>query len=324
MTAGALRDAYLGTAPLSPGDTVRFVSPSGLGKPDSLARAVAFYEEWGLNVIVGDHVLEPHPRAAYLAGPDEHRRQDLVEAWCDPDTDAVVCIRGGYGAMRLLDEIDWAAMREHSTRKDGRPKLLTGSSDITALHEAFRVHLDVPTLFCPMAGNDVFRDSEKAREDTRRWLFEQWGGRSIIGPATGVLAEGDAAGLFTGGNLSLLAGGQGAPEAAESPGGILFLEDINEDLYRLDGFLLQLRRAGRLTGASGIVLGSWHGCGELANVQSLMKEYLGDLGVPVLWEQGFGHDPDALSVPLNVTGRMHASFGGSDHGVALVVDGERS
>lgn len=324
MTGTVLRDAYLGSAPLSPGDTVRFVSPSGLGKPDSLARAVAFYEEWGLNVIVGDHVLQPHPRAAYLAGPDEHRRQDLVDAWCDPDTDAVVCIRGGYGAMRLLDDIDWAAMRENSTRRDGRPKLLTGSSDITALHEAFRVHLDVPTLFCPMAGNDVFRDSEKAREDTRRWLFEQWGGRGIIGPSTGVLAEGDAAGLFTGGNLSLLAGSQGALEAATSPGGILFLEDINEDLYRLDGFLLQLQRAGRLTAASGIVLGSWHGCGELAGVQALMQEYLADLGVPVLWEQGFGHDPNALSVPLNVTGTMHASFGGSDHGVALVVDEEPS
>ncbi|WP_309127440.1 LD-carboxypeptidase [Microbacterium sp.] len=324
MTAAATKDAYLGTAPLSPGDTVRFVSPSGLGKPDSLARAVAYYEAWGLNVIVGDHVLQPHPRAEYLAGPDDRRRQDLVEAWSDPDTDAVVCIRGGYGAMRLLDGIDWTAMREASTRRDGRPKLLTGSSDITALHEAFRVHLDVPTLFCPMAGNDVFRDSEKAREDTRRWLFEPWGGRSIIGPATGVLAEGDAAGLFTGGNLSLLAGSQGAPEAERCQDGILFLEDINEELYRLDGFLLQLQRAGRLTAASGIVLGSWHGCGDLAAVQALMQEYLADLGVPVLWEQGFGHDPNALSVPLNVSGRLHASFGGGDHGVALVVDEESS
>lgn len=324
MTAAGTRDAYLGTAPLRPGDTVRFVSPSGPGKPESLARAVAYYEAWGLNVVVGDHVLQPHPRAAYLAGPDDRRRQDLVDAWSDPDTDAVVCIRGGYGAMRLLDDIEWAAMRETSARRDGRPKLITGSSDITALHEAFRVHLDVPTLFCPMPGNDVFRDSEKIREDIHRWLFEPWGGRSIVGPATEALAEGEATGLFTGGNLSLLAASQGAPESVENPGGILFLEDIDEDLYRLDGFLLQLRRAGRLTDVSGIVLGSWHGCADLTGVRALMQEYLADLGVPVLWEQGFGHDPNALSVPLNVRGTMHASFGGGDHGVALTVDGATS
>ncbi|MDQ0644134.1 hypothetical protein [Microbacterium murale] len=165
-----------------------------------------------------------------------------------------------------------------------------------------------------------FRDSEQVRDDTQRWLFEPWGGRRIVGPATEALAEGTAAGLFTGGNLSLLAGGLGAPEAAESPGGILFLEDINEDIYRLDGFLLQLRRSGRLSAASGIVLGSWHGCADLVGVRALMHEYLADLGVPVLWEQGFGHDPNALSVPLNVTGTMRASFGGSDHGVSLVVD----
>lgn len=324
MRATAMRDAYLGSAPLQPGDTVRFVSPSGPGKPDSLARAVAFYEAWGLNVIVGDHVLQPHPRATYLAGPDDVRRQDLVEAWSDPDTDAVVCIRGGYGAMRLLDGIDWAAMRETATRRDGRPKLLTGSSDITALHEAFRVHLDVPTLFCPMAGNDVFRDSEPVRDDVHRWLFEPWGGRRIVGPATETLAEGAAAGLFTGGNLALLAGSQGSKEAAEPPDGILFLEDINEDIYRLDGFLLQLRRAGRLSAASGIVLGSWHGCADLVGVRALMHEYLADLGVPVLWEQGFGHDPHALSVPLNVKGSMRASFGGGDHGVTLMIDEESS
>lgn len=324
MSADTVRDAYLGTAPLRPGDTVRFVSPSGPGKPDSLARAVDFYEAWGLNVVVGDHVLQPHPRATYLAGPDDRRRQDLIDAWTDPGTDAVVCVRGGYGAMRLLDGMDWAAMRETALRRDGRPKLLTGSSDITALHEAFRVHLDVPTLFCPMAGNDVFRDSERAREDTHRWLFEPWGGRRIIGPATEALAEGDAAGLFTGGNLSLLAGSQGAPEAKQAPSGILFLEDINEDIYRLDGLLLQLRRAGRLDAASGIVLGSWHGCADLAGVRALMHEYLAGLGVPVLWEQGFGHDPHALSVPLNVRGTMHASFGGSDRGVSLIVEEEPS
>jgi len=307
--AAADRAAYLASAPLEPGDRVRFVSPSGPGTPESIERAVGYYRDWGLDVVVGDHLLEPHPRAAYLAGPDDARRQDLVEAWCDPDTDAVICLRGGYGAMRLLDGIDWDGMRRSALRRDGRPKLLTGSSDVTALHEAFRVHLDVPTLFCPMPANEVFRDAPSVREDVGRWLFEPWGGRSLVGPRTEVLAPGGAAGRFTGGNLSLLAMGIGSPEAARVPGGILFLEDIDEDAYRLDGYLLQLQRTGRLQAAEGIVLGSWHRCADPDAVRALMQEYLGGMGVPVLWEQGFGHDPEAISVPLNVDGVLQAAVG---------------
>lgn len=312
------RSAYLDTAPLQPGDRVRFVSPSGPGSAESLERAVGYYRDWGLDVVVGDHVLDPHPRASYLAGADDARRQDLVDAWLDPDADAVVCIRGGYGAMRLLDGIDWDRMQDAALRRDGRPKLLTGSSDITALHEAFRVNLDVPTLFSPMPGNDVFRDSSAIRADVQRWLFEPWRGRDIVGPHATVVVPGAAEGRFTGGNLSLLAGALGAPESLDRPGGILFLEDVDEEPYRLDGFLVQLGRAGRLTDASGIVLGSWHNCGEPDAVRALMEELLPGLGVPVLWEQGFGHDPDALSVPLNVDGTLVAR---ADEPVHLVVGG---
>jgi len=328
MTAplvAADRFAYLDTAPLQPGDRVRFVSPSGPGNAESLERAVAYYRDWGLDVVIGDHVLDPHPRAKYLAGDDDARRQDLVDAWLDPDTAAVVCVRGGYGAMRLLDGIDWEAMQAATLRRDGRPKLLTGSSDITALHEAFRVHLDVPTLFCPMPGNDVFRDSEFIRADVRRWLFEPWRGRDIVGSRVEVVVPGTAEGRFTGGNLSLLAGALGSAEATVLPSGILFLEDIDEETYRLDGFLLALQRAGRIGAASGIVLGSWHKCGgpdgpegpdpsaSLGRVAALLREYLSDLGVPVLGEQGFGHDPDALSIPLNVDGALVAPAGGPAH-----------
>lgn len=320
---GVDRHAYLDTPPLRPGDTVRLISPSGPGSAESLERAVGYHEAWGLNVTVGAHVLDPHPRAGYLAGSDEARRADLVDAWCDPDVDAVVCVRGGYGAMRLLDGIDWDRMRRCATRRDGRPKLLTGSSDVTALHEAFRVHVDVPTLFCPMAGNDVFRDSAAIRADVHRWLFRPWAGRTRLGPHADVLAAGTAEGRFTGGNLALLVGALGGPEAQDAAGdGILFLEDVGEDLYRLDGFLLQLRRSGRLAAASGVVLGSWHDCAAdegPAGLRALMAEYLLPLGVPVLWEQGFGHDPDALSVPPNVDGLLEAGAGG----MSLIVGARR-
>ncbi len=190
VTTEAAVSPYLDTAPLQPGDTVAIVSPSGPGNEENTQRAVSYYESWGLKVRVGEHVLTPHPRASYLAGPDELRRADLVDAWLDPEVDAVVTARGGYGALRLLDGIDWADMRRGALRRDGRPKLLTGSSDVTALHETWRAHLDVATLFCPMAGNNVFRDSEQVRDDVQRWLFEPWRGRELIGPKTEIMTPG--------------------------------------------------------------------------------------------------------------------------------------
>jgi muramoyltetrapeptide carboxypeptidase len=310
-----LRSPYLDTAPLRPGDTVTLVSTSGAGDEASVQRAVGYYESWGLRVRVGDNVMTPHPRAKYLAGPDDARRSDFVDAWLDPDVDAVVALRGGYGALRLLDGIDWPRMRRASARNDGRPKLLTGSSDVTALHEAVRAHLDLPTLFCPMPGNNAFRDSEFVRDDVHRWLFEPWGGRDLIGPKTEVMTPGRAVGRFTGGNLSLLAAAVGASEAVVRAPGILFLEDVTEEPYRLDGYITQLRRAGRLDDATGVVLGSWQECGDLDLVRALMADEFADAGIPVLWEQGFGHIPDALSIPLGVVGVLDAT----DDGARLTV-----
>lgn len=307
------RDAYLDTAPLAPGDTVALVAASGLGTRERVDYAVELLESWGLRVKVGEHLLDGHPRASYLSAPDAARREDLVNAWCDPDVDAVITARGGYGAMRLLDGIDWERMRAAALRKDGRPKLLTGSSDVTALHESFRVHLDVPTLFCPMVANDVFATSAFIREDVHRWLFEPWRGRLIVGPAAEILQPGMARGRFTGGTLSLVSASIGAPEFAVPDGSLLFLEDVDEDAYSIDNLLVQLARSGRLSAASGLVLGSWQNCAPLDEVKALfaeyLDEYLGGLDIPVLWQQGFGHDPNAVSLPMNVDGVLDLTDG---------------
>ena len=181
---------YLETAPLRPGDTVRLIAPAGPTDEESLMRAVRQLESWGLKVVPGEHIRARHPRVTYLAGTDEQRRADLVEAWCDPDTDAVIALRGGYGAMRLLDGIDFDRMRGHMLRRDGRPKLLTGSSDITALHQAWDHHLSVATLFCPMVGNDPFKNSSSVPDEVASWLFAPWGGRELGFPAVAAAGAG--------------------------------------------------------------------------------------------------------------------------------------
>lgn len=355
------RSPYLDTAPLAPGDTVALIAPSGPTDEESLQRAIARLESWGLHVLLGEHVRARHPRATYLAGTDDQRRADLVSAWCDPEVSAVIALRGGYGAMRLLDGIDFRRLREHALRADGRPKLLTGSSDITALHQAWEHHLAIPTLFCPMPGNDPFRDSSIVPAEVASWLFEPWAGRELGfpdsgegaggapggaggepgggagGPGSGAgggadshpddlgpgpvsrphtLVAGTATGRLFGGNLSLVAAGLGSPElvdvrhrARRCGPSIGLLEDVDEELYRLDNLLIQLVRSGWFDACSALVLGSWHSCAPLPDVEALVLEYLGDAGIPIVSELGFGHDPDAPSAPLGVVVRLDALAG---------------
>ena len=126
---------------LVPGDRVAVVAPSGPIEPERLARGCAVLESWGLDVVTGAHVLD---RAAHLAGADEDRAADIEQAWCDPEISAVLCARGGSGATRLLDLLDWDAMLR------AEPKVFVGYSDATALHEALATRLGLSSLFGPM------------------------------------------------------------------------------------------------------------------------------------------------------------------------------
>jgi muramoyltetrapeptide carboxypeptidase len=259
---------------------------------DVLRRGVSVLESWGLVVELGEHVLGRHPRLPYLAALDVHRAADLQAAWCDPSVDAVMCARGGYGSLRMVDLLDWDAMAAAG------PKLFTGSSDITALHEAVGARLDVVTLFAPIIASDISFDAG-AQRHFRATLFEPESVRTLSGRATTSVNDGVAAGMIVGGNLSLLASGVGAPDAFLPPdGSIAVLEDVNEEPYQVDRMLTQLLRAGWFTGVTGIALGSWTGCGQLDEVLEVVSDLLVGLGVPIVWEHGFGHCPDQLTIPL--------------------------
>jgi muramoyltetrapeptide carboxypeptidase len=288
---------------LRPGDRVAVVAPAGPVPEDRLAAGVAVLRSWDLRVDVAPHVLGSHPDLPYLAAADIDRARDLQHAWCDPDVAAVLCARGGYGCLRVLDLLDWPDMAAAG------PKVFAGSSDVTALHEAMGRRLGVVTLFAPMLAGPSFVD-EEAREHLRRTLFEPESVRVLGRPGAGPLVPGRALGVTTGGNASLLVAGMGARDVAgPSPGGIVLLEDVAEAPYRLDRMLTQLRRAGWFAGAAGVALGSWTGCGEPDAVRAVLADRLGDLGVPVISELGFGHCVGQLTVPLGVRGELDAEAG---------------
>lgn len=282
------------------GSTVTVVAPAGPVLPEYLDPGLTVLRDWGLHVRVADHVLDRHPHLPYLAGTDAHRAADLQRAWCDPDVDAVISARGGYGTLRMVDLLDWPALRAAG------PKIFTGSSDITTLHEAIGSTLNLVTVFSPIIAGQSF--DQPAREHLRATLFEPETTRTLTGPTVATMNHGTAAGLLVGGNLSLLASCVGAGDPPPD-GAIVLLEDVNEEPYQLDRMVTQLLRAGWFTGVAGIALGSWTGCGEPDAVYAVLDDLLGGLGLPMVWELGFGHIPGQLTVPLGVAATLDADAG---------------
>lgn len=297
-------------ARLTPGARVAVVAPSGPVPDDQLEAGLDILRGWDLDPVVAPHVRERHPEFWYLAGADADRARDLEQAWCDPSVAAVFCARGGYGAQRMVDLVDWAALRA-ATRATG-PKVFLGYSDITALHEAFATRLGVATLHGPMTATTDFLKNTRAQEHLRATLFAPEETQVVRTAAADAapLAGGRARGVTLGGCVSLLAADLGTPAARTSArGGLLFIEDTGEEAYRLDRILTQLLRARWLDGVAGIVLGSWQKCGTRDELRALFADRLGGLGVPVAEEFGFGHCEGALTVPFGVAGELDADAG---------------
>lgn len=302
-------------ARLAAGSRVAVVAPAGAVVPEQLDAGLETLAAWGLDVVVGAHVRDRHPTFSYLAGTDADRAADLQAAWCDPSVSAVFCARGGYGCLRLLDLLDWSAMAAAG------PKLLVGSSDVTALHEMVRARLGLPTMFGPMIGTGSFVADPTAQEHHRSLLFSPVSGTVLSGPLAEPLVAGSAQGVTVGGNLSLLCSAQGVPDIPPPPvGAIGLLEDVTEEPYRIDHFVTHLRRSGWFSRLSGVVLGSWHECGEPAAVRAVLEDRLGDLGIPVIWELGFGHCPAQLTVPLGAEVSLVSNPATGEASLTLVGD----
>ncbi|MGY6021378.1 S66 peptidase family protein [Streptomyces spinosirectus] len=288
---------------LAPGARVAVVATSGPVPEERVQAGLDVLRGWDLDPVVTPHVLDRHGELDYLAGADADRAADLQRAWCDPSVDAVLCARGGYGAQRMVDLLDWEAMRAAG------PKVFVGFSDATTLHQAFATRLGLVTLYGPAAAGVDFIKNARAQEHLRTTLFAPDRAR-VIASAGATLVPGRARGVTLGGCLALLVTDLGTPHARDGArGGLLLLEDVGERPYRVDRMLTQLRRGGWLEGITGIALGSWEECGPYDAVRTVLVERLAGLGVPVVEEFGFGHCAGALTVPLGVKAELDADAG---------------
>ncbi len=285
MTAAGASHVF---APLPPGSLIGVIAPAGPAAPDRVAQLPALYARHGYRcrVYPGCHL-----NTGYLAGSDAARLADLHAALADPEVAALHALRGGYGCMRLLDGIDTALV-------SAQRKLLIGYSDITALH-ALWCRAGAPCLHAPMPASDLLLPGREADAQALFALLHQ-GVRAgqVWAPAldaSGLRVPGTAEGLLAGGNLSLVAALLGTPWAWALDGAILFLEDINEEPYRVDRLLTQLRLAGVLDAAAGFVLGSFT---EGGSPDGVLRQMLGGLGKPVLGGWPAGHGTPNQALPL--------------------------
>ncbi|MFK8911846.1 LD-carboxypeptidase, partial [Streptomyces sp. YS-3] len=289
---------------LRPGARVAVVSPSGPVVDERLDAGLDILRGWDLDPVVMPHARDRHPRFRYLAGGDEDRARDLQEAWCDPSVDAVLCARGGYGAQRMVDLVEWSALRAAG------PKVFVGYSDVTALHDAFAARLGISTLHGPMVSAETFLKDDPTQRSLRTTLFAPEAARTLGLESARPMVAGRARGVTVGGCLALLAAGLGTPDAMASVrGGLLLLEDVGEEDYRIDRVLTQLLRSGWLDGVAGVVLGSWEACGPYERVRAVLADRLAPLGVPVVEHFGFGHCAPSLTMPLGVPAVLDADAG---------------
>lgn len=302
--------------PLRPGDRVALISTSIPPNPDMIDESLEIIRAWGLDPVIMPHARDRHPTADYLAGEDVDRAQDLTDAWTDPEIDAILCLRGGYGSLRLIEHLDPEVLRRAA------PKPLIGSSDLTGIHEYWEQFLGVPTWFAPMfATFDLLRSPHNI-EQLHKALFADYHEATLGGPDATSVVPGIAEGTLTGGTLSLIrqARGMGVfPEATQSASGkIVRLEDVSEKPWRLDGQLLTLVRSGYFDGVAGVGLGTWDKCGDVDQVRNVLEHYLVPLGVPMLAGLPLGHGKTVQPVPLGVRARLVAD--GADPRIEIIDD----
>jgi muramoyltetrapeptide carboxypeptidase len=285
-------------SPLSAGARDALVAPAGpLRGEQELQAAIAHATSLGWEPVVGPHALSRH---GYLAGTDAERAADFNAALRDDAVDGIWCLRGGYGAMRILDALDYDALRRN-------PRPLLGYSDITALHCAVNVRCAVVSYHAPTARGDLTAFS---RDSLVRAVVQQ-GDPCGSAPLARTVRGGRAAGRLVGGNLALLAALAGTPYAPDYTDAILVLEDVGEANYRIDRMLQQLRLSGAFDRLAGIAFGQFtEGADPLDSEPCELDDILRDAAdaarVPSVTGIPLGHIADQWTIPLGARAELDA------------------
>ncbi|MEH2387711.1 MAG: LD-carboxypeptidase [Nostoc sp.] len=285
--------------PLKPGDLLRVIAPSGaLRELEPFARSVEIWRSHGYQVEISPKIDD---KWGYLAGRDEDRHNQLAAAWQDPDCRGILCARGGFGSTRILENWHWQ-------QNSNLPKWLIGFSDITALLWSL-YNIGISSVHGPVM---------TTLADEPDWSIERlfnWVEGRDINPLKGYgWGGGIATGILLPGNLTVATHLLSTPMQPNFDGVILALEDVTEVPYRIDRMLTQWRLSGSLAKLRGIALGGFTRCQAPPNVPSfsveeVLRDRLGDLGIPVVSQLPFGHDSPNAALPVGVEVTLDADQG---------------
>ena len=289
---------------LKPGDQIRVVTPASPLTQERIQKGVSLLEGEGYMVTLSTNVFASD---AYLAGGDLTRAKDLMDAFEDPDVAMVYCSRGGYGCARLLPHLDFDMMAASR-------KLFAGFSDVTTLHVALN-RRSLPTLHAPMPIT--------LNTDREAWVYESLKGalRGETGTPSNAtkgqtVVGGKAEGVVVGGCLCLLCDSIGTNEPLETEGKILIIEDVDEAPHRVDAMLTHLLNTGLAQKCAGIAIGEMTRTDEKQDEgiggkpwREIVKDRLGNLGIPLMTDYPFGHAPNMLTLGLGVKAQMDADAG---------------
>ena len=288
------------------GDTLGMIAPSGPLTDENFEKSVKSMTDLGFKVKLGKYVRE---QKGYLAGTDAQRAEDFHWAFSDKTVDAIWCFRGGYGGMRVLPLIDFNIVKQN-------PKIFIGYSDITAYHIPIYQKTGLVTFHGPVGTSD-YGDFTKNNalnvlmNPTPQYRLES-AAENLANASPlfkmEVIMAGKCQGKLIGGNLSLLSAMVGTPYGLRDKdvkGKILFMEDIEERPYRVDRMLTQMLQAVDLRTCAGIALGVFEGCSpkkeeQSQTVQEVLKDRLGNLGIPVAYGLSFGHIKNQYTLPMGI------------------------
>lgn len=274
------------------------VAPSGPVDVDRVRQGAAILESWGLSVQFSPSALSSSGQFGYLSADDATRAEDFTRAWTDPATALVWAARGGYGSQRMLDLIDFDALRRVG------PKHLVGFSDITALHARVGRELGQITIHGPVvSAHEQLKDLPTASQLRTLIMSQPKPGLTLCSGKT--RRAGTATGRLVGGNLSLLSSDAGVEPAPSRPSVAIF-EEIDESDYGVDRMLTQLERSHWFDQITGVVTGDFSRSNDAGRIERVLADRLDRLGVPTISDVEVGHAPRNLALPLGAEVRLEA------------------
>lgn len=284
-------------APIHPGDTLGIVAPAGPFDQKLFDQGIDIIRSLGYGVVIPERLRK---RDGFLAGSDDHRAAIINDMFGNPGIRGIICARGGYGSMRILDLIDYDIIRNN-------PKVFIGFSDISALIASIWQRCGLVTFHGP-----VVTSLGKASQSTKDALIVAISSSEQIEIRTDspvVIRSGKCAGIVSGGNLATLCHLLGTPDVPDFSGHILVLEDTDEPHYKIDRMLFQMKTAGLFEDVAGVILGSFENCGDPQGIYAIVERIFQDRNIPILAGFDIGHGPVNITIPMGLEAEMITESG---------------